>query len=214
MPEEIQDDVIMLLRSRSETSDTARVMVVKLPRSALAHALPHADVVTSIPVEPGLLEDGVLAPEIAHSLAAAATLQLAAAAAAGAPVPPRHSSTRAELLAKAKQYIDDNLHDSNLSPEMIASAIYVSRRYLHLIFNDAGLSVSRFIRSRRLACSLHKLTDHRLAHLPIADVASRLGFKDPSHFARVFKATYGMSPREYRSMPRIAQATRVEGAAS
>lgn len=212
--DEVHDDVIMLVRSRTDGSDTTRLMVVKLPRSAIDEALPHADVVTSIPVEAGLLGNGVLAPEVAHSLAAAASLQLAASAAAGAPVPTRQSNTRTELLAQAKRYIDDNLHDSSLSPEMIASAIYVSRRYLHLIFNDAGLSVSRFIRSRRLACSLHRLTDHRLAHLPIADVASRLGFKDPSHFARVFKATYGMSPREYRAMPRIAQAARIEGAAS
>jgi AraC-like DNA-binding protein len=34
--------------------------------------------------------------------------------------------------------------------------------------------------------------------LTITEIASRVGFKDPSHFSRAFKALYGCSPAEFR----------------
>ena len=33
---------------------------------------------------------------------------------------------------------------------------------------------------------------------PLASIARHWGFTDPSSFARVFRAAYGMSPREWR----------------
>lgn len=35
-------------------------------------------------------------------------------------------------------------------------------------------------------------------HLPIAAVARRWGFKDPTHFTRRFRAAYGVLPSEWR----------------
>jgi AraC-like DNA-binding protein len=37
-----------------------------------------------------------------------------------------------------------------------------------------------------------------LADKPISAIAARWGFPDPAHFSRLFKATYGRSPRQFR----------------
>jgi AraC-like DNA-binding protein len=33
----------------------------------------------------------------------------------------------------------------------------------------------------------------------VAAVGARWGYPDPAHFSRLFKATYGMGPRDYRA---------------
>ncbi|MEV8610809.1 helix-turn-helix domain-containing protein [Amycolatopsis sp. NPDC051373] len=35
-------------------------------------------------------------------------------------------------------------------------------------------------------------------HVPIAAIGRRWGFSDAAHFSRLFRSTYGRSPREYR----------------
>jgi len=32
----------------------------------------------------------------------------------------------------------------------------------------------------------------------VSSIATRWGLFDPAHFSRLFKSTYGLSPREYR----------------
>jgi len=44
-----------------------------------------------------------------------------------------------------------------------------------------------------------ELLDPRNAGEPISRIAARWGLADSSHFSRLFRATYGMSPREFRS---------------
>lgn len=105
---------------------------------------------------------------------------------------------RRRLLGEAKRYIEDNLEDPDLTPEKIAGATFISLRYLHSLFKDEGISVSRYVQAQRLTRSLQWLADPHRSHLPIGDIASRLGFKDASHFARVFKASFHSTPREYR----------------
>ena len=75
----------------------------------------------------------------------------------------------------------------------------MSVRYLHALFQDEGTSISRYVMDCRLARAYQQLTDPAWAHLTVADVAGRLGFKDASHFTRVFKGRYGVSPREHRN---------------
>ncbi|MFD1538686.1 helix-turn-helix domain-containing protein [Nonomuraea guangzhouensis] len=65
-------------------------------------------------------------------------------------------------------------------------------RYLQKLFESEGDTVSGWIRTRRL-----DLADPKLATLPVSAVAARWGLLNASYFARLFKATYGHSPREY-----------------
>ena len=43
------------------------------------------------------------------------------------------------------------------------------------------------------------LADPHHATLPVAEVAARCGFLDPSHFARRFRRQYGQSPLAFRA---------------
>lgn len=60
------------------------------------------------------------------------------------PMQPRSS---AELILHAQSYIEANLGDPNLDPEQVARSCFISTRYLHRVFADAGLSVCDWIRT-------------------------------------------------------------------
>ncbi len=42
------------------------------------------------------------------------------------------------------------------------------------------------------------LDDVRFERIPIAEIAWRSGFTNPSHFARRFRQRFGMAPADYR----------------
>jgi AraC-like DNA-binding protein len=100
------------------------------------------------------------------------------------------------LLLRIRAFIVRHLADPALSPDAIAAAHHISVRYLHRLFQSEGSTVSRWIQQRRLEECRRELS--RPGHLPpaVAAVAHRWGFTSPAHFSRVFRAAYGMSPRE------------------
>jgi AraC-like DNA-binding protein len=111
--------------------------------------------------------------------------------------PPRPRST-AELLIHAQSYIDARLGDPGLNPDELARACFISTRYLHRVFETAGLSVCDFIRSARLDRCRRDLVDPAFADQPISAIASRWGLPSAPHFSRLFRKAYGCSPREFR----------------
>jgi AraC-like DNA-binding protein len=102
------------------------------------------------------------------------------------------------LLLQITSYLDDHLGDSDLTAETVASAVYISPRYLRKLFEGQHVKVSDWIRARRLETCRRQLVDPVFADEPISAVAARWGFSDPAQFSRLFRATYGHSPREYR----------------
>ncbi len=52
-----------------------------------------------------------------------------------------------------------------------------------------------WLMERRLDLAIHKLIS---TDLPIGELAFECGFEDPSHFIRVFKKRYGITPLQYR----------------
>ena len=101
-------------------------------------------------------------------------------------------------LQALKSYIENRLDDPDLSPEMIAKDNRISVRYLHYLFKGTGVSVSEWIRERRLKRSHQKLTSAKFNDDSITDIAFSLGFNSSSHFTRLFKKKYGMPPRDVR----------------
>ncbi|WP_326837442.1 helix-turn-helix domain-containing protein [Amycolatopsis rhabdoformis] len=108
------------------------------------------------------------------------------------------SAARRALLANATKFIDEHLPDPNLSTKLVADAHFVSTRYLQKLFESQGTSVAARIRARRLERCRHDLTAPQHRHVPIAAIGRRWGFPDAAHFSRLFRGTYGRSPREYR----------------
>lgn len=115
-------------------------------------------------------------------------------------VPPE-SRNRA-LLAQGQAFIAEHLADQTLSPHAVAAAHHVSLRTLQGVFAGAGLTVTGWIRQRRLEACRRDLANPRLDAVTVATVGRRWGFDSPAHFSRLFHQAYGMSPRAFRASQR------------
>ncbi|MFY9712268.1 MAG: helix-turn-helix domain-containing protein [Microbacterium sp.] len=103
------------------------------------------------------------------------------------------------LVQRIRAHIDRNLASTDLGPASIAAAHFISTRHLHGLFQEQGMTVSTWIRTRRLEQCRRDLLDPMLADRPVAAIAARWGFVDAAHFSRAFKAVFSVSPSEYRS---------------
>jgi AraC-like DNA-binding protein len=102
--------------------------------------------------------------------------------------------------ARVRLYIEQNLRDPELCPSIIAASLRLSPRYLRAIFAASKETVSAYILRRRLEECARELPDPHLRHLSITEIAFGWGFNSGPHFARSFRAHFGMSPRDYRRM--------------
>ena len=114
----------------------------------------------------------------------------------------RGTSREPSPLDGVLRFMTEHLSSPALSPATIAAANFISVRHLHAVFRREGTTVSRWIKERRMERCRVDLADPALAHLSIASIAARWGITDPAYFSRVFRAAYGMSPRECRG-PRV-----------
>ncbi|QCO98037.1 helix-turn-helix domain-containing protein [Arthrobacter sp. 24S4-2] len=103
------------------------------------------------------------------------------------------------LTLKIRAFISERLGDAELSPAQIAAAHHISLRYLHRLFELEGHTVNGWIRSQRMERCRRDLTDPRHTSISVSAIAARWGLANPAHFSRLFKATYGATPGEYRS---------------
>lgn len=104
------------------------------------------------------------------------------------------------LFLRITAFIDQHLHDPDLTPSAIADAHRISLRYLHRIFQQHGTSVAAHVRDRRMARCRRDLTDPTLRHLPVHAVGARWGYPVPSRFNRAFRAVTGLPPGRYRDL--------------
>lgn len=96
-------------------------------------------------------------------------------------------------------YINMRLADENLTPLSIAQAFSVSRRKLYSLFEKNGHSPHAFIQQARLERCRISMIDPSCRWKKITRIAFDHGFNDMAYFSRVFKAAYGLAPREYRA---------------
>ena len=111
----------------------------------------------------------------------------------GEPRPPA-----AVLISEIKCFIDTNLADPTLRPEMISRAHFISTRYLHKLFEGEDASVSQWIREQRLERCRRDLEDCSLNAQSVSEIAARWGLHDASYFSHAFRARYGRSPQQVR----------------
>ncbi len=112
---------------------------------------------------------------------------------------PDASEPKLMHIQRAKHYIIQNLKERRLCPDGVAHACDISPRYLRALFAEDGQSVSAWIRTQRLESARMELERASNIAAPINQIAYRWGFSDYTHFCRLFKSTYGMSPRMWRN---------------
>jgi AraC-like DNA-binding protein len=110
----------------------------------------------------------------------------------------RAAPVRPDLLAEVKATIDRRLHEPDLRPATVAAAHFISTRYLHRLFEPEGVTVSEWIRARRLERCRRDLEDPALASETVLAIASHWGLRNPGHFSRLFHHAYGVPPSAVR----------------
>lgn len=135
---------------------------------------------------------GEFAPEVAKQLAGEMTgmFRKALRQLPGLPAP---LSAREETARRAREFVDRNLCDPDLSVMQIARELGCTPRYIHKAF-EGSETVSRYIWNRRLDMCRNQLEKHPLKSQTLTDVAFDYGFNSSSHFSRSFRERFGTTP--------------------
>jgi AraC family transcriptional activator of tynA and feaB len=104
------------------------------------------------------------------------------------------------LLSMMLDHIDRHSADADLDAASLAARFRCSERYVHRLFAMTGRSVSEHVNDRRIFVCARNLLDHDGRHKKIAEIAFNAGFRDISHFNRLFKRSHGLTPRDFRKV--------------
>jgi len=94
--------------------------------------------------------------------------------------------------------IEHLLANKEFSVGALAQRMNKSTRQFHRNIADAtGMTPNKFINYKRVKKGRVLIRDKK--KLTISEIAYLIGFSKPSHFSKLFKEQYGISPNEYRS---------------
>jgi AraC family transcriptional regulator, positive regulator of tynA and feaB len=102
------------------------------------------------------------------------------------------------LLSMMLDYIDRHSDDPEVGAATLALKFHCSPRYVHKLFATTGRSVGEHINDKRILVCSRNLLDRNFQKKTIAEIAFTAGFRDISHFNRLFKRSNGAAPREFR----------------
>jgi ligand-binding sensor domain-containing protein/DNA-binding response OmpR family regulator/nitrogen-specific signal transduction histidine kinase len=101
------------------------------------------------------------------------------------------------LMDRIMTAINENLNNTELNVELLASKAGLSRVQLHRKMKEiTGISTIDFIRNIRMKQAAVLLKEKGM---DVSQVAYAVGFINQTHFSTVFKKFYGVSPTEYVS---------------
>lgn len=99
------------------------------------------------------------------------------------------------LISTIKTYIQSNL-DKEIGREELAELVHLNPAYLSRLFKkETGESLSEYILKEKMSVARELL---RTTDKPISDIAQALGYSYFSHFTKMFKKVYQISPQAYR----------------
>jgi len=99
------------------------------------------------------------------------------------------------LLKRVMKAVNRNLGNHDLTIEMLAKEIGISRVHLNRKLKEiTNQTSSDFIRNLRLKQAARLLSEKKLT---IAEVSDMVGFNNPGNFSTAFKQLFGMTPTEY-----------------
>ena len=107
----------------------------------------------------------------------------------------------AVTVQQARDLIERDYVDPDLTPARIAAELGISERRLHRLFRTEDLSVAQSIRRRRVDEAAHRLI---ITADPFRTIATAVGFGSSDSAHRAFRAFRGVSPSRYRLGARAA----------
>lgn len=96
---------------------------------------------------------------------------------------------------QALQYIEENLVNDIDLKEVAKKAICSEYHFSRMFSFLAGISLSEYVRRRRLTLAAFELKDSRVK---VIDIAMKYGYNSTDSFARAFQNLHGITPTEAR----------------
>lgn len=111
-------------------------------------------------------------------------------------VTPTRSSNNFDASYRIKHFIDKNV-TSDFNLQAIADDVGLSiTRIVHLFKKTYGQTITEYTNQTRLTYACKQI---EFSNLSLESIAESVGFRNYSYFYRLFRARYGMSPKQYRS---------------
>jgi Uncharacterized protein conserved in bacteria len=98
-------------------------------------------------------------------------------------------------LNRALQYIEENLTNEIDLKEVAKMAICSEYHFSRMFSFLAGISLSEYIRRRRLTLAAFELKD---SSIKVIDIAMKYGYNSTDSFSRAFQNLHGITPTEAR----------------
>ena len=115
---------------------------------------------------------------------------------------PAISGYRASVFMRLLRTMRDNFCDPQFSIADLATRHSIREPTLYAIFAAAGTTFRTELIKLRLDQAKQLLGDRRFDGKAIAEIALQTGFVNAGHFATLFRKSFGVSPKAYRSISR------------
>ena len=99
------------------------------------------------------------------------------------------------LTHRVSALVRERIGDPSLSTSTLADALGVDRSTLYRALQTVGTTPSGLIRTTRMDSARQFLADG----FGVGEVALRVGYEDPSAFARAFRRHHGCAPSRWHS---------------
>ncbi len=101
------------------------------------------------------------------------------------------------VIQKAREYIDNNYTNEEISLHKVAENVGLTPTYLSALFKKETkknftdyVTTLRITRAKELLCCTNKM---------ITEIAYEVGFRDYRYFSQIFKRETGMTPRQFQN---------------
>jgi len=190
-----------------------RMLMVGVERDRLRRYVPDPEQMTAIPVRARGAVGGLLSSFLINFwheyqrgmdiLAAERCIPtglelLGAAYGEIVPAPAAARGLAEANLLRVLSYIETHVKDHDLTLQGVARACKITPRYIHHLFAPREETPADFIMRRRLELCASTLTSPSHQQRSVTEIAFDHGFNSQTHFARVFRRKYGVTPRDFR----------------
>lgn len=99
-------------------------------------------------------------------------------------------------IREAETFLKYNLYYTGITLDSVAKSVSVNKNYLCTVFSKKiGVSPMQYLTKLRMEAAAKRLEE---TDESVAVVARYVGYKDPLHFSKSFRAYHGLSPSKYR----------------
>lgn len=106
-------------------------------------------------------------------------------------------------LNDALDYIEENLTNDIDYKEVARLAFCSEYHFMRMFSFLAGVTLSEYVRRRRLTLAAFELNGNELK---VIDIALKYGYSSPDSFARAFQSIHGITPAEARNDGQLLKA--------